>query len=173
VIDGAVVYQQYYLDEIRHAVQTGNSRLSLYTQHLMPDAIEISTTSDFPPRFLSDISWMTSDQYFGPQPYVTADKDTELSYSIDSDFIGFTSETIELVSKSFDMVFCPDPSSSMHDCKMKYAGKALHRCINTTLGIIDGKYTLYVAFPNADGDHSKVIHTFFEKSIHRGIGQVK
>lgn len=133
-VNGKIAYEGGFIDEIRQAQAVGATKTSLFTQHLIPDARIISIASDFGDSFTDDVEWLTSTTYYGPQLYLTDTKDTKLDFCLDTDFTGFLTETLEFILGSWEMVFCPNYSVRLASCKMRYKGKALHKCTNIGFG---------------------------------------
>lgn len=123
---------------MRAALESGESKASVYTLHLLKSAKIIGSDADFGASFDNSITWMTSRDYFGPRFYLTTESDMRITSAIDNDFIGFVFEDITFVKVAFDLVYCPNfsPSAKLTDCKMTYAGKSLHTVPNTSLGSV-------------------------------------
>ncbi len=133
-VDGKITYDESYLDELCHAQIVGALKTNLFTQHLLNNAKIIRTGEDFGDNFTNNIDWLTSTTYYGPQLYLTSSKDTKLDFCLDTDFTGFVTETLEFIVGSWEMVFCPNFNVRLNSCKMRYMGKALHKCTSIGFG---------------------------------------
>ncbi len=96
----------------------------------------VKSESDFPADFENSLDWMRSNEYIGPNYYLTKNDDMAVSTALDNDFIGFVFEAIDFIKIAFKLVYCPNfaPDSRLGDCKMSYAGVSLHNVPNIALG---------------------------------------
>lgn len=129
-----MVYYKDHLEELCQAQAVGALKTTLFTQHLIDDARIVQDSHDFGDDFTNSIDWLTSTTYYGPKLYLTDNKDTKLSFNLDTDFTGFVSETLEFIRTSFDMVFCPNFTVRLNSTKLRFGPKSLHKCTSIGFG---------------------------------------